>query len=287
MEEEAELTLEQAAEALGVHYMTAYRYVRTGILEATKRGAIWQVTPDAVERARQRRRRSRLPGRSAAGIRRSTQVERLQRCLVSGDDVGSWQVVESVLASGADPSQVYLEILAPTMSSIGDGWAEGRYSIADEHRATQVAYRLIGLLGPRFRPRGRRKGTVVLGAVQGDHHSLATALVADLWRSQSVDVIDLGGHTPAECFVETAEAADRLLAVGVSVTTSGLDDVIAGTIDAIRSAELGVPILLGGGGIDDEAHARRLGADSFARSGEAAVELMRRIVDGSEPVAAG
>ena len=33
------LGLRECAERLGVHYMTAYRYVRTGMLPATKVGA--------------------------------------------------------------------------------------------------------------------------------------------------------------------------------------------------------------------------------------------------------
>ena len=35
----ADLTLHEAAELLGVHYMTAYRYVRLGVLPAVKVGA--------------------------------------------------------------------------------------------------------------------------------------------------------------------------------------------------------------------------------------------------------
>ena len=48
-------TLQQVAERLGVHYMTAYRYVRTGQLIATRRDGRWTVTAlvqsasDAVE----------------------------------------------------------------------------------------------------------------------------------------------------------------------------------------------------------------------------------------------
>src|SRR6056297_2092647 len=37
------ISLQDAADELGVHYMTAYRYVRTGRLEAEKAGAVWQV----------------------------------------------------------------------------------------------------------------------------------------------------------------------------------------------------------------------------------------------------
>ena len=39
------VTLAQAAEHLNVHYMTAYRYVRTGRMIAEKRGGQWWVQP--------------------------------------------------------------------------------------------------------------------------------------------------------------------------------------------------------------------------------------------------
>ena len=44
-----ELTLQEAADELGVHYMTAYRYVRLGMLEATKRGRSWVVHREDLE----------------------------------------------------------------------------------------------------------------------------------------------------------------------------------------------------------------------------------------------
>ena len=39
------LTLTEVAERLGVHYMTAYRYLRTGRLDGTKHGTEWRVRP--------------------------------------------------------------------------------------------------------------------------------------------------------------------------------------------------------------------------------------------------
>ena len=39
------LGLQEVADRLGVHYMTAYRYVRTGRLPATRIGAQWWVDP--------------------------------------------------------------------------------------------------------------------------------------------------------------------------------------------------------------------------------------------------
>ena len=36
----ATFTLQEAADELGVHYMTAYRYVRLGLLDAAKVGGV-------------------------------------------------------------------------------------------------------------------------------------------------------------------------------------------------------------------------------------------------------
>ncbi|HCN09685.1 MAG TPA: DNA-binding protein, partial [Lentisphaeria bacterium] len=38
------LSLREAADELGLHYMTVYRYVRTGLLPATMDGGMWRVT---------------------------------------------------------------------------------------------------------------------------------------------------------------------------------------------------------------------------------------------------
>ncbi len=43
------ITLNEAADRLGVHYMTAYRYVRTGRLHGVKDGTEWRVRASDVE----------------------------------------------------------------------------------------------------------------------------------------------------------------------------------------------------------------------------------------------
>ena len=44
------LNLKQVAQRLGVHYMTAYRYVRQGRLPARREGTAWVVDRADVER---------------------------------------------------------------------------------------------------------------------------------------------------------------------------------------------------------------------------------------------
>ena len=115
---EESLTLHQVAEELGVHYMTAYRYVRIGRLPSHRDGHRWLV------------RRADLAALIDAPAAPSDTggadwVERLARRLVGGDEAGAWMVIEAALVAGTSPIEILEEVLAPAMRSVGDDWAAG------------------------------------------------------------------------------------------------------------------------------------------------------------------
>ena len=106
-------------------------------------------------------------------------------------------------------------------SSIGERWERGKFSIADEHRASTVAARLISRLGARFARRGVKRGTVILAAPSGELHAAPVAIAANLLRWRGFDVVELGADTPAEALAETVVAEPDLVAVGMACTTDG------------------------------------------------------------------
>jgi excisionase family DNA binding protein len=256
-----ELSLQEAADVLGVHYMTAYRYVRTGRLVAERRGNQWFVPRSSIASMRE----ASPPGRHKRGSRsrRHDYAGALATLLTEGDEAEAWRLSQNALASAFTAEQLYFDVLAPAMRSIGDDWEAGRISIAEEHRASALAYRLVGRLGPSFTRRGPPRGLIVLGAPTGDRHGFATALLADPLRGRGFAVADLGADTPAASFAEIVTSEDRACAAGIAVTVDVGDDVVSATIGAIRSARA-VPVLLGGRAIADAAHARSLGADAYS-----------------------
>jgi MerR family transcriptional regulator, light-induced transcriptional regulator len=259
MSTQRRIGLREAAERLGVHYMTAYRYVRTGQLPAERDGAQWTVAVTDLRRV--------TSGRRTPARHRSARAERPARLvdrLVAGDEAGAWKVVEGALASGSDPADVYLDVLVPALRSIGDGWERGNLTVADEHRASAVAARIIGRLGPRFARRGRTRGTVVLGAPPGEQHGLPGAILADVLRVAGFEPLDLGANTPALSFAETALGADRLVAVVIGATTLSREAAVRKVVLTLRRAEVTAPVLLGGAAIVDADHAGKLGADGFS-----------------------
>lgn len=276
--------LPRAADLLGVHYMTAYRYVRTGRLRATLVGGVWRIDPADVlalagmggSRSSTRGRSRALEGRRAPGNPSNEWPEMLEHCLVEGDDAGAFDLWERALASWARPADLYTEILVPTMRTIGERWSKGELSVADEHRASAVAVRLVGRLGPKFLHPGRRRGSLVVGAPAGEHHSIPAFIVSDLLRDAGFSVVDLGADAPSDAFVAAAKRSDRLVAIAIGSTLPGNEPAITDVVSAVQDAMPGIPVILGGAGIATQAAARRLGADLW--SGADGREVVRLAV---------
>jgi len=245
----ATIGLRAAADELGVHYMTAYRYVRSGRLPASKVDGEWVIDPDDLVKLRER---PAPPGRVAHRAPRTVHRERLEARLIAGDEAGSWGVVEAALGSGATPAEVLGELISPALASIGARWAAGELSIADEHRGSAVAHRLIARLGPRFARPGRRRGRVVLGSAPGDQHSLPTAILSDLLRGAGLEVVDLGADCPVASFVDAAEVVGRPCVVGVCVTAPEALPVVNALLEELRGALDDCEVIAGGGAIEPD-----------------------------------
>jgi len=199
---------------------------------------------------------------------------RLEDRLLAGDEPGAWSIIEAALISDSQPRDIYEDGLRPALRSIGKKWESGAITVADEHRASVIISRLIGRISPRFVPRGRRRGSIVLGSPPGDAHYLGGTMLADLLRLDHFHVDDLGANTPLESFVHAVEAKSDLVAVGISAFAPDNEDTITQTIASIKRVSR-VPVFLGGGAIDDAEHAARLGADGYAASTGEVVELFR------------
>lgn len=264
-----DLTLHEAADELGVHYMTAYRYVRLGVLPAAKAGGTWRVRRTDLAEFRTGTRTTPVKaGRPAPW------AERLESRLIAGDARGAWGVVEAAMTAGAELDEIYLDVLSPALVAIGSKWESGQIDIAIEHRATGIATRLIGQLGPRFGRRGRTKGAVVLGAPRGEGHGLPVAILADLLRLEGWEVSDLGADTPSQSFALTAIDTDDVVAVGLSVTYSEHLESCAEACAAVREAAPGVLVVVGGTAVAGPVHAVELGAHRHAGSAKEMVRLL-------------
>lgn len=240
------LTLQEAADRLRVHYMTAYRWVRRGELPAFKAGGRLRVRGGDL--ARFLADREVDIARPATAPRRTDwplHVDRLTALLLNGAGVDAGSLVRKVVADGAPVGEVYISLLAPALHRIGDAWAAGKIGAAIEHRATEIAGAIMSRLGESFRRRGPSRGVAVTMTMPGDEHRLGSAMVADFLRGGGYDVHHLGSQvriSDLELFLQVVPTD----VVAVSVTYGEVDEVVLRELVAVVAEQGDAVVVVGG-----------------------------------------
>lgn len=242
------------AEALGVHYQTAYRWVRSGRLPSSLVGGRYEVTPEAVAELAAQRTEPRRPSprRPRGGF--GPMADRLYAHLVAGRERDARTLVQGLTDDGVSVTTVAQELLSPALRRIGEEWSEGRLSISEEHRASAIVERILGEHHPT--PRGRRRGTAVVAALSGDRHSLPTAMAAAALRDDNWHVHHLGADVPPAELVRFV-GTEPVDVVVVTVTVADARPAADRLVDELEA--IGTKVLLGDAGaqLDDLQRAAR------------------------------
>jgi MerR family transcriptional regulator, light-induced transcriptional regulator len=253
------LTLQEAADALKVHYMTAYRWVRRGDLPAFKAGGRLRVrTADLDAFVTARKVDVALPTRTDRRTDWPVHIDRLHALLRAGEGAEATALVRKVVADGAPAGDVYISLITPALHRVGDDWAAGRISVAEEHRATEIAHMIISRLSEHFRRRGPSRGTAVTLTPPDELHALGAAMVADFLRAGGYDVHHLGPNVPLHD-LDLFLGMVRTDIVCISVTRQDLSDGTLDSLVRVTRRHDGTQAVVGGQGVSP-AHVQRLGA---------------------------
>ena len=187
------MQLREAAEALGVHYQTAYAWVRQGTLPARKTGRGYDVSDDDVS-ALAARRASGTPPRPEVRVRDwSVQAGRLYDAIVSGDETLARHDFDR-LALGVPLIDLCERVITPALRRVGDQWAAGELTIAAEHRASAICERLIA--ARTHQPQGRPRGIAVVSTPPGERHGLPALMATACLREDRWLVHHLAADLP-------------------------------------------------------------------------------------------
>lgn len=204
------MELRDAAESLGVHYQTAYGWVRKGTLPARKTPRGYEVSEGDVRALAESRSSGAEPRREIRVRDWAAQADGLYDALVVGDDARARRLFER-LSPGVPLIDVCDLIIAPALRRIGLDWAAGRVSVAVEHRATAICEQLIGSRARQ--PQGRPRGTAVTATPPGEHHALPALMAAAVLREDRWRVHHLGTDLPVADLIEFARSVDADLVV--------------------------------------------------------------------------
>jgi methanogenic corrinoid protein MtbC1 len=170
--------------------------------------------------------------------------------MLAADRPAAEGVIDIALDAGEGGVAIIDDLLAPVMREVGRLWECGEASIADEHLATALAHSLLTRIYPSLitaEPRSR--GRVVLAGVDGEQHLFGLRMIADVLEGGGFDVRNVAGSLPPEALVAVVRR-HRPVLVGLADTMGGADS-LRRSIEAVRSVEPSLPVLLGGAGAEE------------------------------------
>lgn len=205
-------------------------------------------------------------------------VEELDRELLAFDEPGAHATLDRLFSSAVLETALEGAIL-PELRAIGDRWAAGDVTVAQEHFAsTLVRGRLLALARGWDRGRGHR---AVLACVPGELHDIGLICFGLVLRQLGWRILYLGQDTPLETVASALKRSRAIAFVAASVERRRFTAVADGLADLGQH----VTVAIGGTGATKEG-ARRMRAMLLApqmisaatqlTSGESASPARRR-----------
>ena len=216
------MQLREAADVLGVHYQTAYGWVRQGMLPARKTPHGYAVSETDVTALAEHRALGAAPSPQIQVRDWTAQANRLYDAIVAGDETDARQVFAR-LARGVPLTDLCERVIGPALYRIGAQWAAGELTIGAEHRASAICERLIATRARQ--PQGRPRGTAVTATPPGERHGLPALMATACLREDRWLVHHLASDLPV------AEVTQLALD-----TRAGLVVLSAATVESARRA---------------------------------------------------
>jgi len=185
------------------------------------------------------------PSATAEGLATAYSPELLASLLADGDDdLAAWSIRQA-LADGPRTA-VYDGLVAGAMRIVGERWATGRWTIAEEHLASQTLLRALEQVRPELGVAGRIGPLAVLAGVAGEQHMIGLVCIDHVLREGGWTVANLGADVPASDLASFIARNDAALVCLTASQVARTEDVIA-AIEAVRATRSGrPPVMLGG-----------------------------------------
>lgn len=207
-------------------------------------------------------------------------LENLKKAIMEYDSQGAANWARKAVEAGIDPVEA-LDAMTVAIRQVGNGFGRGEFWLPDLIGAADAMSAATPILEEEIKRRGTKReslGTVVIGTVYGDIHTIGKTMVATLLTANGFQVYDVGINVTAEKFVEAIKQyKPDMLAMSALMTMTAPEQ--KKVIESLKKEGLRdkVKIMVGGGAITQE-FADSIGADGYDPTAPGAVKLARKLV---------
>jgi dimethylamine corrinoid protein len=208
-------------------------------------------------------------------------MDTLVKRLLDGDQVEALKETRKLRDAGVGCERIVTEGIEAAMTLLDAKCTVEQFNLLEIMLAGRAVMGVIKELYPPADPPPRNKGTVVVGALEGDVHDLGKNVLKAVLTARRYRVVDCGKDCPLETMINTAEQEEAL-----AVAVSGLITTVIPQVRLLRDrlAELGLGHvkLLAGGAALKQASAASLNVDFVADSAFDGLHYLDQIQGGEK-----
>jgi len=207
-------------------------------------------------------------------------LEKLKKSILDFDADGAAEFAQKAIDSKIDPI-VAIDAITESVRYVGEKYGRGELWLPDLIGSAVTMKSALEILEKEILNKESKReslGTVVIGTVQGDIHSIGENMVATLLLAEGFDVHDLGVDVPAQKFVDAVkEYKCDILALSALMTTTANE--MQKIIDLLIKENLRnkVKLIIGGGPITED-FAKSIGADGYNATAPGGAKLARKLL---------
>ncbi|WP_342305586.1 methyltransferase cognate corrinoid protein [Methanolobus sp. ZRKC5] len=180
-------------------------------------------------------------------------VEKAMESILKLNDTMAQNVAYEALDAGIEPEYVIENGYYAAIIKLKEMFDEGKVflpHIIAASDAMDAGIKILLASKPERTHRKKSKGTILIGTIEGDIHSIGKEIIATSLHINSYNVIDLGVDVPVETFVEQAiQICPDVIATSALMTITMMNQMIlekelneAGIRDAVKTMVGGAPV---------------------------------------------
>ncbi|WP_340820041.1 B12-binding domain-containing protein [Methanolobus sp. WCC4] len=204
-------------------------------------------------------------------------IAKAKAAILDFDDEAAAAAAQEGLDADVDPVALIQDGFTAAMNEVGDQFEAGTLFLPHVIAASEAMSAGVAVLTPALEAKGAEtesKGTIVIGTIEGDIHSIGKDIVATMLKIAGFKVVDLGRDVPIKKYVEEAkEVGADIVASSALMTTTMVNQIQieeqlkeAGIRDSLKTMVGGAPVT--------QDWATKIGADIY---GENATDVVSKL----------
>jgi len=206
-------------------------------------------------------------------------LKKIAEAVKNGDEKVTVQAVGEALKAKIAAAEILGRGLVPGIQALGQLFKDGQAYLPEILISARAMRSGTEKLQPHLAASDvKKKGTVVIGTVEGDMHDIGKNLVKMMLESNGYDVHDLGVDVSADAFAAEAKAtkANIVATSALLTTTMTIIPAIAKALETV-GVRRKVKIMIGGAPITRQ-FADEIGVEGYADDCASAVDEADRLM---------